>query len=145
MRSSCCRRTPRLSSISCRQSETFARYGRNAAHTGSRQWSHRHLEISSSKKERYLMSKAQLCGNRCKVWQTRLPQILSRRGESASSQLAIIATLGITSTTSAKTTCSKTVLQNQRMYNTRDLSNDNPSGERTSTLMKEFIIDGLLI
>ena len=48
---SCCRRTPRLSSISFRQSETFARDGRRCGTSGSRKGSLRHREIFRRRKK----------------------------------------------------------------------------------------------
>ena len=49
--SSCCRRTPRLSSISFRQSETFARYGKRSGNASSMRWSRGHLEIFRRRKK----------------------------------------------------------------------------------------------
>ena len=87
--SSCSWRTPRLSSISFRQSETFARDGKEAAMQAA---CGGHVDILKYFVEERKISdelKIDCCGNRCKVWPTRLPQILSRRGESASERLAI--------------------------------------------------------
>ena len=78
------KRTPRLSSISFRQSETFARDGRGSGRTSN---SGGHVDILKYFVEERKISdevKSPVRGKRCKVWPTRLPQILSRRGESAS-------------------------------------------------------------
>jgi len=49
--SSCYWRTPRLSSISFRKSETFARYGRRSGNTSNMRWSRGDLEIFRRRKK----------------------------------------------------------------------------------------------
>ena len=81
---SCSWRTPRLSSISFRQSETFAKDGKRSGNTSA---CGGHLDILKYFVEERKISdavKLDCVLSTANVWPTRLPQILSRRGESAS-------------------------------------------------------------
>ena len=60
-----------------------SRDGKRSGRTSGSMGSLRHREIYRRRHEDIRGDKDRLCGNRCNVWPTRLPQILRRRGESA--------------------------------------------------------------
>ena len=81
-----------------------------------------HVDILKYFVEERKIVKSGVRVQRCNVWPTRLPQILSRRGALAFHETSLA--LVTTNNPSAKTTCSKKGLQNQQTYNTQDLSKD---------------------
>ena len=118
---SCCKRTPRLSSISFRQSETFARDGREAAIQAAASG---HVDILKYFVEERKISdevKVACVANAARYGQLDCLKYLVEEAKVPLDNWRYIAYARYHEHPTAKTTCSKKGARNQRTKNTPDL------------------------